>query len=239
MLYRCFWIVLFCIAHLPSSAQSDFEDQLGAWYMVFWSASLHQQNPRPVDKISYGFQGDVQFRNWDWGSDMEQWLLRAGFWISPPNADVRFTAGYCSVWTGAFGESKETVPEYRIYQEALLPQKVGSRVFLTHRFRYEQRWIEGQDFRTRYRYFLSLNLPFNRTDLGKGSVYAALYGEAFLNGERFIGDGRTVEVFDRARLHAALGYGLTDHVRLQAGYMEQTTGPLSKGQAQLACFLNW
>ncbi|MDG1295709.1 MAG: DUF2490 domain-containing protein [Saprospiraceae bacterium] len=206
-------------------AQFD-EDQLGAWYMYFFSTQFGDSN--------FGVQGDVQFRNWDLGSDLEQLLLRGGFTYKPENADIKFTLGYGNITTGAFGDDNSTVSESRIYQEALFPTNFADRVFLTHRFRYEQRFVEGQDLRTRYRYNLFMNIPLNQQDLKKGAIYLALYNELFINGQREIGSGKTVEVFDRNRFYAALGYTIKDGLRTQLGVMKQTTNAWSKNQLQLS-----
>ena len=146
-------------------------------------------------------------------------------------------AWYMYFWNTNFGESEWGLQgdiQYRIYQEALLPHKLSNRFYLTHRFRYEQRWVENQDFRTRYRYNLFLNVPLNQPNLNKNAVYLALYNEIFINGEREIGDGRSVELFDRNRFYSALGYALKDNLKLQAGYMTQITNTVSKGQIQLS-----
>jgi hypothetical protein len=95
-------------------------------------------------------------------------------------------------------ESNQTTSETRVYQEALLPLKVGKRLYFNNRFRYEQRFVENQDFRTRFRYNLFLNIPINKTTLSKNAVYIALYNEISLM-EKNIGNNRTVNVFDRNR----------------------------------------
>jgi hypothetical protein len=206
-------------------AQVD-EDQLGAWYMYFFNA--------PMENSQWGFQGDLQYRNWDLLGDLEQLLLRGGLTWRPKSGDAMFTLGYANITTGEFGDGDDTVNENRVYQEALLPHKIGERVYLRHRFRYEQRWVENQDFRTRFRYALFANVPLNQTTLGKGAWYFSAYNEIFINGERDIGDGRTVEVFDRNRLYGALGYALTDSLSIQGGYMYQYTNTIEKGQLQLS-----
>ncbi|MCP9199137.1 DUF2490 domain-containing protein [Gramella sp. GC03-9] len=212
---------------ISNTAQSQIdEDQTGAWYMYFWNTSFGESQ--------WGLQGDAQYRNWNLGGDLEQLLLRGGLTYSPKNANIKFTLGYANITTGEFGDGNETVSENRIYQEALLPHKLTDRFYLTHRFRYEQRWVEDQDFRTRYRYNLFLNVPFNQKNLGKGAVYLALYNEIFINGEREIGDGREVELFDRNRFYSALGYAIKDNLKVQAGYMTQTTDAWTKGQIQLS-----
>ena len=125
----------------------------------------------------WGIQGDFQYRDWQGLGDKEQLLLRSGITFTPKNAGVKFTLGYGNVTTGAYGESNDTSGESRIYQEALIPQKLGNRFYLTHRFRYEQRFVEKQEFRTRYRYNLFLNVPLNNKELVPNAIYAALYNE--------------------------------------------------------------
>jgi hypothetical protein len=206
-------------------AQVD-EDELGAWYMYFFNARA-QNSP-------WGVQGDVQYRNWDLLGDLEQLLIRAGVTYTLPDGGPTFTLGYANITSGAFGPGGARVREDRAYQEALLPQKIGTRVFLRHRFRFEQRWVDNQDFRTRFRYALFLDLPLNRSDLKTGAVYLALYNELFINGEQDIGNGRSVERFDRNRLYGGIGYSLRDNLRVQAGYMHQYTEAVAKGQLQLS-----
>ena len=211
----------------PKNAFSQVdEDQLGGWYMYFWNTTFGEG--------PWGFQGDLQHRNWNLIGDLEQLLLRGGPTFVPSNSNVKFTLGYAFIATGEFGDGTETVNEHRIYQEALLPQKVGGRTYITHRFRYEQRFVEGQDFRTRYRYNLFINVPLNSKTLDKGALYIAFYNELFINGERNIGNGLTVEVFDRNRTYGALGYSINNGLRVQGGYMQQTTDDWSKGQIQLS-----
>ena len=215
------WISLMGIPR--ANAQFD-EDQLGAWYMYFFSGKMGEG--------PWGVQGDAQFRNWDLGGDLEQLLLRGGITYSPENANIKFTLGYGNITTGAFGDDNSTVSESRMYQEALFPTVFADRFFLTHRFRYEQRWVEGQDMRTRYRYNLFMNIPLNQPNLKQGAIYLALYNELFINGERSIGSGNTVEIFDRNRFYTAVGYSIKDNLRTQLGVMKQTTNNWSKNQLQ-------
>jgi hypothetical protein len=219
-------VVLLLFGLAPSTVARVDEDQLGAWYMYFWSTRLEDSR--------WGFQGDGQFRNWDLGGDLEQLLLRGGLTYTPASGQVTFILGYANVTTGAFGEDDDTVGEDRIYQEVLLPQKIGQRLYLRHRFRFEQRWVEGQDFRTRFRYNLFADIALNRKDLGKGAIYVAIYNEIFINGQREIGNGGEVELFDRNRIYGAIGYGLSDSMKIQGGYMYQVTERISKGQLQVS-----
>ncbi|WGK66254.1 DUF2490 domain-containing protein [Croceiramulus getboli] len=208
-------------------AQGPDEDQLGAWYMYFYSHSFGDSN--------WGIQGDFQYRDWRGLGDREQLLLRSGLTYTPTDSGVKFTLGYGNITTGRYGtELDAPVSESRIYQEALFSNTILKRLLLTHRFRYEQRWVEDQDFRTRFRYNFFINVPFKGLSLSKGTPYFAFYNEIFINGEREIGNGRSVQFFDRNRTYLGLGYAVTDGIRFQLGWMEQTTVNWQKGQLQFS-----
>lgn len=212
---------------LPKHGEAQInEDKLGAWYMYFFSATFKNS--------AFGVQGDVQYRNWNLGGDLEQLLLRGGLTYKPKEVNVKLTLGYGNVTTGSFGSSNATSNESRIYQEVLFPVQFGERIHTNHRFRYEQRFVDNQDFRTRFRYNLFLNVPLNRKGMLDKTVYLALYNELFINGERSIGNGKTVELFDRNRLYLGMGYMVNKKFRFQAGFMNQTTDTWSKNQLQLS-----
>ena len=122
------------------------EDKLGAWYMYFFNTTFKESR--------WGIQGDLQFRNWNIGGDLEQLLVRSGLTYEPKNATIKLTLGYGNITTGSYGADNSTTGESRIYQEALWPVQFGNRVHTNHRFRYEQRFVENQAFRTRFRYNL-------------------------------------------------------------------------------------
>ena len=223
---RLFSLVLLLFTSQISFSQSVDEDQLGAWYMYFFNKRFNNSE--------FGLQGDYQFRYWNFGSDLEQILLRTGITYSPKDINIMFTLGYGNITSGTPGESSSTSAESRIYQEALFPQKIGKRFLLNHRLRFEQRWVDGQEMRTRYRYNLFVNVPLNNTALEQRTVYLAFYNEIFVNGQRSIGDGRLVEYFDRNRTYMGVGYGLLKNLRVQVGWMRQTTANWAKGQLQFS-----
>lgn len=233
MKFRRLFFILAAVAFFfqtnSSLAQVD-EDQLGAWYMHFWNNQF--------ENSPWGLQGDVQHRNWDSAGDLEQLLIRGGVTYTPKSSNVMLTLGYANITSGAFGNSNSTSSEDRVYQEALLPQRIGKRVYLRHRFRLEQRWVENQDFRSRFRYALFVDIPLNQANMSQGALYLSFYNELFINGENDIGkemgNDRSVETYDRNRSYAALGYSLRDNLRLQFGYMHQSTDTIDKGQLQLS-----
>lgn len=218
------FILVSLIIPISSSAQEK-NDQLGAWYMYFYNTTF-KESP-------WGIQGDLQYRNWNLGGDLEQLLIRSGITYQPKKAQIKFTLGYGNITTGIIGSSNVTSGEHRIYQEALYPVKFGNRIYTNHRFRYEQRFVEGQDLRTRYRYNLFINVPLNKKTLEKKAMYIALYNEIFINGQRDIGYN-SVEIFDRNRAYAAIGYVIKNGLSVQLGIMNQTTDNQSKNQFQVS-----
>ncbi|MDT8399294.1 MAG: DUF2490 domain-containing protein, partial [Pseudomonadales bacterium] len=230
-LFRILVILLLFFLPRLTFAQDVNEDKTGAWYMYMWNKDL--------DNSSYGFQGDIQHRNWNLGGDLEQLLIRGGLTWRPQKSSIKYTLGYAYIKSGAFGPNSATTSERRLYQEALIPQRLGSKAYITHRIRLEQRDVDGQDYRNRLRYFVGLNYPLNQDTLGKGAVYLAFYNELFMNFERNIGNDRRVDYFDRNRTYAAIAYSLSNNSRLQFGYMHQETEFFGKGQLQLNLIQNF
>ncbi|MFT6749220.1 MAG: hypothetical protein ACJAQ1_001155, partial [Flavobacterium sp.] len=75
--------------------------------------------------------------------------------------------------------------------------------------------------------------------LSKNAVYVAFYNELFINGEKNIGSNRRVTVFDRNRFYMGLGYGITDKIKVQTGYMNQSLENFSKNQLQFSLHHNF
>lgn len=220
---RCLPLLALLLLVLPPAALAQSpEDELGAWYLYAFTRTFADSR--------FGVQGDIQQRNFEVGNDLNQLLVRAGLMWTPEGSTTRYTAGYVHITNGTFGPSGATSDTHQLYQEALIPGSIGENVLLTHRWRLEQRWIDGQDQRNRLRYFLGANYPLNQGGLGKGSIYLAGFYEHFLNLERNIGKGRKVDYFDHSRTFAGLGYSLSDRLRLQAGYLHRETPDQSIGQ---------
>ena len=225
------FFLLVCFFNPFKSFSQIEEDQMGAWYMFFFNGKFTDSQ--------WGVQGDIQHRNWNLGGDLEQLLLRGGVTYTPKNTNLLLTLGYGNITSGAFGESKETLSESRIYQEALFPTQIAKRFFLKHRFRYEQRFVENQDMRTRFRYNLFVNVPLNKSVFEPRTIYLALYNELFINGEKNIGNGKEVTYFDRNRLYAAFGYVIKKGLSAQLGVMTQTLNTTRKRQLQLSLHYNF
>lgn len=216
--------VLFVTIQNPALAQVD-EDQLGIWTAYSWSTRFAESR--------WGLSGDFQLRNWDIYKDLEQHLARAGVTYSPESSNATYRIGLASVTSSQFGDGTDTNTENRIFQEAVFPQRVSDRIYLSHRVRVEQRWIENQDFRTRYRYSLRMEIPLNQSILRQSAWSLTISNELFLNGERKIGNNRRVDFFDRNRSYAGVSHRFTNNLQLRFGYMHMWTDNLNKGQLQL------
>ncbi|MFN3999019.1 DUF2490 domain-containing protein [Algoriphagus sp.] len=213
------------ICFLINPVYSQIDNDLGAWYMYFG-------NLRFTDS-PWAIHGEVQYRNHNKLGDLEQLLLRTGLQYNLKSGQVSFLAGYASITTDIPGKASNSFHENRVYQEVILRQKLG-RVGIMHRYRFEQRWIEELNIRTRFRYAIFVNVPLNNKELTeKGAIYGQLYDELFINGEK---PTENSQFFDRNRLYLGLGYRTSSVLALQFGIMEQSTNLFSKTQLQFTAF---
>jgi hypothetical protein len=200
---------------------------MGAWY-------LYIINTRFKKDSLWGVQGDIQHRNYNIIGDLQQLLIRGGITYMPKESPLKLTFGYAHISNGTPGDSKESSIENRFYQETSFPIKLARGLYSNHRFRYEIRFMENQDFRTRYRYGVFLNIPLKKIVMEPKTLYLSFYNEIFINGQRKIGDGKTVAFFDLNRLYGAFGYVFRKGLKMQFGMMRQTTNSFGKNQLQLS-----
>ncbi len=225
---RLYIILVLGICTLQTVQAQDRPDSTGGWYAYAFNTNYGDSQ--------FGIAGDLQHRNFKVADDFQQWIARAGVTYSPKNVDITLVAGYSYFTTGTLGESNAKTHENRLYQDAILKQKLGARIYLGHRFRFEERFIPNQDFRTRIRYQLAARLPLNKKDLSKNAVFLVAHNEVFINGQKKIGDGRVVNLFDRNWLAGGLGYVVSDKIRLEVTYMQETTEIGNKGQLWFTLF---
>ena len=204
------------------------EPELGAWYVYIWNTDFKESQ--------LGIMGDFQYRNFSVFSDFQQFIARGAVSYSFKDMPLKVAAGYGFFNSGTFGESETKSQENRLHQDFLWSQKLGNRIYTSHRIRLEERWVENQDFRTRGRYVLFIKVPLNKNDLSKNSVYFSAYSEVFINGQKNIGNGRKVTLFDRNWSFGGLGYSISDQLRFETGYMRETTSSQSKGQLTFTLF---
>ena len=173
---------------------------------------------------------DVQLRSTDEIKQVQTLLLRTGLNIHL-SKKIIVTAGY------AFIRNRRVISnvtgyatEHRIWEQLIYNHKLKN-IFITHRFRLEQRFIsksivvnnelknDGALYANRFRYFIRNVFPLKTEPSFKKGMFAALQNEVFVN------PGNTSNVngafFDQNRLYLALGYRFHTKTDLETGYMNQ------------------
>ena len=212
-------VTLLLVLALPQKGKAQ-DSELGNWLIFFGNKQINSK---------FNWHHEVQYRNYDFIGDLEQLLLRTGLGYNLTD-NVNVLLGYGFIHSENYvDDQKVNVDEHRIYQQVIAKQKAG-RVSLQHRYRYEQRWVEG-DFRQRFRYFLALNVPLNNPEVTDKTIYVSAYNEIFLN----VGDN----VFDRDRLYGGMGYKLNKTFRFEVGYMNQFFENGGRDQLNFVVFVSY
>ncbi|WBX75877.1 DUF2490 domain-containing protein [Tenacibaculum ovolyticum] len=190
--------ILFVLFSLKNIAQSNPQNELGAWYMYNGSHQLS-------NKIS--LKTMAHFRFFEIGDDMQQFIGRLGGNYKINN-NLSATLGYSFLNTDAsFNSSGGEINEHRVYEDFNIKHKMNSLGF-AHRFRAEQRFFNSTTAHL-LRYQIALSYPLNN----KWSTY--LYNEVF-----FDLDG---EAFNQNWLGAGFKYNVNKKVKLKVGYQKIST----------------
>lgn len=219
---RILFLSLFLVS-ITTYSQSP-EKITGNWLMFFNQTRLSER---------WGFQTDIQFRSYEIIPNLEQLLLRGG--VNYYLSNQAFASiGYAHISNYAFDKELmrgALVTENRMWQQFLIRHSLGV-VFFEHRYRLEQRWINGNQnqYRDRIRYFLRTTVPINNKKVEANTVFISVYDEIFMHFEDV--------PFDRNRFYAAVGYQFTPMLGIQLGYLAQTVGPITKSYVQVGVFYN-
>ena len=211
---KILFIISFALIPIQMNSQAS---SLGNWLVYIGSKQLNSK---------WNLHHEVQYRNYNVLGDLEQLLLRTGLGYNlGDRSNILVGYGYINGenYIGNTDE-KRTSHEHRIYQQFITKQNVGI-LNLQHRYRFEQRFLKD-NFKTRFRYFLGLSLPFKDS-----SYYLSAYNEIFLNGQS--------AVFDRNRIYGGLGYKITKNWKIELGYMNQVFENSSRDQINLIAFVNF
>ncbi|WP_290478069.1 MULTISPECIES: DUF2490 domain-containing protein [unclassified Leeuwenhoekiella] len=219
------FLVIFSFITTENSQAQKGNSKLGAWYSYFVNSDFKDSE--------FGIMGDVQYRNYEVTSDFQQFIVRAGLSYSFKNTPLKVLAGYSYFITGLTGESEETFEEHRPYQDVIWNQKIASRLYFLHRIRIEERFIENQDFRMRYRYMLNAKIPLNKPEISAKTLYLWTAGEVFLNGKQ---SAATPNIYDRTWFFGGGGYKFSNAVWAELAYMREITNAQTKGQLIVSLF---
>ena len=185
-------------------------------------------------KISpkFAIHTEYQWRRAEYVTNWQQGLLRVGLNYQL-NSAMQLRVGYAWAETYPYSETPinsfgKNFTEHRIFQMATATNKI-SKIDVSHRFMLEQRLVgrysnanltteDSFVFVNRLRYMLRLQMPLKGNTIGNKTPYCAAYNEIFIG----FGTNVNENIFDQNRLGLVLGYKLSDQVRLEAGYLNQT-----------------
>lgn len=221
MLKRKILILILLMSGWSYSMAQDSD--IGNWMLYLGNKKINER---------WNWHNEVQYRNYNFIGDLSQLLIRTGLGYNLTENNNNFLLGYGYILTQNYVEDsdeKVDINEHRIFQQFITKQKIGV-VGVQHRYRFEQRFIEG-DFRLRFRYFLAINVPLNNKEVIDKTWYLSAYNEIFLNTEE--------NFFDRDRLYGGLGYRFSPLIRIEAGYMNQFLNGPNSDQLNMVAFINF
>ena len=212
-------IIYFLLISFKTIAQKS---DVGNWFIYFGNQKVNNK---------WNWHNEVQYRNYNFAGDLQQLLLRTGIGYNLTENNNNVLLGYAFIHSQNYvanTDDKISTNEHRIYQQFITRQNFG-RVFLQHRYRIEERFLPN-NFKMRFRYFLSANVPINNKKMDKNTLYASAYNEIFINGKS--------PTFDRNRIYGGLGFVINKNLRIETGYMSQILEKSNRGQFQIIFFNN-
>jgi len=214
---------ILCLLLIISSLDTVLaqDKNYGNWFVYFGNQKIRSK---------WLLQSDMQYRLNQIPNQNSQLLLRAGIGYNLTESNNNILLGLAYVQSN-WEEGDETITtthEKRIYQQYLYKQKRNN-LFLTHRVRLEERFI-ANDFSLRSRYFLAVQKPLNGKLLNRRSLYVSGFNELFIDISN--------QKFDRNRFFTGIGYGVTNDIRLETGYLIQSQKNSTRGQFQLIVYNN-
>jgi hypothetical protein len=218
---RCLLVVFITSFYQISFSQSQFTG---------WLASFNTFKTGKKTSIHF----DAQLRSSDEFKQMQTILLRPGinFHVSK---NITLTGGYAFIANRyRLGGASDMAVEHRIWEQLMINQRIGLLTRLTHRFRFEQRFlpslsVDNGDITThghslmlgRLRYFARAVIPLTnkKQDTFAEGPFLALQNEVFVN--IFNRDKVNGKFFDQNRAYIAAGYRLNPRADLEIGYLNQ------------------
>lgn len=215
--YLCFLIAFMCMPIILFAQKSN----VGNWFIYFGNQKINRK---------WTWHNEVQYRNYNFIGDINQLLIRTGigYNLSENNDNILLGYGFIQSHTYDAADIKSRKDEHRIFQQFITKQNIHN-FYVQHRYRIEERFLTN-DFKMRFRYFLSVNKPLNKKTMEKNAVYLSAYNEIFLNTEK--------PVFERNRLYGGMGYCLNNFIRIETGFMSQMLEDKKQTQFQIFLFNN-
>ncbi|MBE9664882.1 DUF2490 domain-containing protein [Mucilaginibacter boryungensis] len=192
---------IFLIAGISASAQS----KVGTWGIftaIMPGDSAHR----------WGGYSELQLRENSTFNQFNYYEIKAGISYDLDKAFTALIGGgrYTTYDYQNLGAGPNTI-EARFWEQMIVNQYLY-RIKLEHRYRIEQRWLNGI-YRNRFRYRLNVFVPLNSTKIEAKTWFVSVFEEIFLNNKE--------PNFERNRISAALGYQFDKKWILQAGWINQ------------------
>lgn len=192
-------------------AQQPYNDG-GYWLFYFGDNKIN-------DKI--GIHSEAQLRSLGVSNSISSKFVRTGLNFYTSQTSM-LTAGYGFFYNEPTREGVQgaIVREHRTWQQFLMRKKTNF-VFMEHRYRIEQRFIENATYQTestdhRLRYRFQAIVPFYTISPYLRYFFFATYNETMLNLKN-----ESANVYDRNRLYAAIGIQISPMLNFQFGYLNQ------------------
>ncbi|MCC5917344.1 MAG: DUF2490 domain-containing protein [Cryomorphaceae bacterium] len=206
--------ILFFFLSISVMAQNQIRpESYGQWFMYFGDNKINDR---------WGLHTELQLRNYFLQNTVEQTLARLGanYYL---NKFSMVSAGYGFIYTQPSAQNVEgtTLLEHRVWEQLILRHKTDN-VFIEHRYRLEQRFIEnistGQaQYGDRVRYRLQALFPLYSISPRLRYFFINTYNEIFMN----LGLNVSGQIFDRNRLYFAIGVQYSPKLNFQIGYLNQ------------------
>lgn len=224
---------------------TDTAAQGGSWPTVhqqaLWLTTSLDHKITPSTSLWF----DGAWRRMEIGDEPQQLLLRPGILhtIAP---GVRIGAGYTYVATAPYGEVPIATPlrEHRAWQQLTVAHTAGP-VAITHRYRWEQRWIAPVTsgalgeyrYQQRARYMVRAQLPLGGLTYRSRAIIGFAQEELLLP----VGHSGSAGRFTQNRFAFGAGLPFTARQRLEIGYLNLWNAIASRpaNEVNHTVTLNW
>lgn len=189
------------MANFSANAQNN---KLGSWDILGMNINMRK---------NFTVYLETQTRSQQLTQDFYYHELKAGLQYNfPKKGSVLFGMGDYKTYAypGNF-KSPATTKEFRIWQQLVLINNID-RIKIEHRYRIEQRWVNG-DFFNRFRYRFNPIVPITKKTITAKTLYATAFDEVFFTNE--------APYFIRNRVFGGLGYQFSKSFLMQGGFIRQ------------------
>ncbi len=197
-------LLLLLVIMLQSFGSFAQNNELGSWDIVNLFV-------KPTDK--YFLYGEVQTRSQKLTTDFYYHEFKGGAGLNFAHKHSAFIGmgDYTTYDFPGNYKSPATTKEFRIWEQLILNNNIG-RLKIEHRYRIEQRWVNG-DFQNRFRYRINPIIPINHPTFTYNTLFATAFDEVFFT--------NLAPYFLRNRFFAGMGYEFTPLFTLQIGFIRQ------------------